>query len=92
MRRMCAVCGLPYFRESGYFIGAMLLNYGVTTALVIVVYLLSLRVPDLPGVSVDFRIALWMVFAVGLSLLLMRLSYSLWLALDYWVEPWSPDN
>lgn len=90
MRRECAVCGLSYFRESGYYIGAMILNYGVTTALVVAVYVVSLFFPDLPGVSVNFRLALWMLFAIALSLLLMRLSYSLWLSLDYWIEPWNP--
>lgn len=90
MRRECAVCGLSYFRESGYYIGAMILNYGFTTALVVAVYVVSLFFPDLPGVSVNFRLALWMLFAIGISLLLMRLSYSLWLSLDYWIEPWNP--
>ncbi len=54
MRRECAVCGLRYFRESGYYIGAMILNYGITIALVVAAYLISLSVPDLPGVSVNF--------------------------------------
>ena len=65
MRRECGVCGLPYFRESGYFIGAMMLNYGFTTALVIAVYLISLFFPDLRGVSVNFRLALWMLTGHG---------------------------
>lgn len=89
MRRECAICGLPYFRESGYYMGAMILNYGVTAFIMIVLYLLSLFFPDPPGLPSNLRMALWMGFAVFLSLALMRFSYSLWLSYDYWLEPWS---
>lgn len=89
MRRECAICTLPYFRESGYYMGAMILNYGATAFIVIVLYLLSLFFPDPPGLPSNLRMALWMGFAVSLSLALMRFSYSLWLSYDYWLEPWS---
>jgi hypothetical protein len=75
MRRECAICALPYFRESGYYLGAMILNYGVTAAIVILVYLISLFLPDRPWLTSNARMALWMGFAITLSLGLMRFSY-----------------
>ena len=35
----CAVCGLDFQREQGYYIGAMYINYGVTTAILLAVAL-----------------------------------------------------
>ncbi len=86
----CPQCGLSYFRESGYYVGAMIINYGVTAALVITSYFLLLFMPDVQGLSQGLKLGLWLGFAVLLSLALMRHSYSFWLALDYWIEPWEP--
>jgi uncharacterized protein (DUF983 family) len=88
MLRECPQCGLGYFREAGYYLGAMFINYGLTALIVLTVYLLLLRAPDLLHVSPGIKIALWLAFAVVLSLALMRHSYSFWLSLDYWLEPW----
>ena len=90
MRRQCGVCGLAYFRESGYYLGAMILNYGVTIVLVTATYLLLLPLPDITSISTETKIALWLGLAVLVSLALMRHCYSLWLALDHWLEPWAP--
>lgn len=90
MLRGCPRCRLSYFRESGYYVGAMIINYGVTAVLVTAAYLLSLLLADFVQFSINTKIALWMAFAVLLSLALMRHSYSLWLAVDFWVEPWEP--
>ncbi len=88
MRRECPQCGLRYFRESGYYLGAMMLNYALAAVIVLAAYLLQRRAPDLLHVSVEKKIALWLGFAVVVSLALMRHCYSLWLAMDYWLEPW----
>ena len=88
MRRECPQCGLTYFRESGYYLGAMMINYALTAVVVLVAYLLLLRAPELLHVSTEKKIALWLGLAVVVSLALMRHCYSLWLAMDYWLEPW----
>jgi uncharacterized protein (DUF983 family) len=88
----CPHCGLSYFRESGYYIGGMIITYGLTLAVVIPVFLLSLLLPDFPGLSDSARFALWVLFAVPLSIALMPYSYSLWLSLDFWLEPWKPQE
>ena len=86
----CARCGLSFFREQGYYIGGMIVTYGLTLAVVIPVFLLSLFLPDLKAVSHNGRFALWVLFTVPLSFVLMPYAYSLWLHLDFWLEPWRP--
>jgi len=86
----CPHCSLSYFPEQGYYIGAMIINYGVTTAVVVTLFLTSLLFPDFTPLSTNSKILIWMAFAIALSLALMRHSYSLWLALDFWVTPRQP--
>ena len=40
MAARCAVCGLVFERETGYFIGAIYINYGLTVGLALVGYFL----------------------------------------------------
>jgi len=58
---------------------------------VVAIFLVSLLFPDFTSLSTNSKILLWMVFAVALSLSLMRHSYSFWLGLDFWVKPRQPD-
>ncbi len=88
----CSRCGLSFFREPGYYIGGMIVTYGLTLLVVVPVFLLSLLLPDIKIISDDGRVALWLLFAVTLSLLLMPYSYGLWLQLDFWFEPWTPQE
>ncbi len=90
MNRTCSVCGLSFYRESGYYVGAMMINYGITAFLVLVVYLLSRLAPEMWHASPELKIATWMCAAIIVSLLLVRTTRGLWLAFDYWVEPWMP--
>src|SRR5262249_44571446 len=53
-------------------------------------YLGFLLLPDLTSLSFEAKITAWLACAVLLSLVLMRHSYSFWLALDFWIEPWEP--
>ena len=88
----CPECGLAYFRESGYFIGGMIITYIFTAFIVVGVYLLSLALPAAVSFSENVTFALWTVFAVLLTLVLMRPAYSLWLALDFLIDPWQPGD
>src|SRR5258706_15484231 len=73
----CSGCGLDFRREQGYYIGAMYINYGLTTAVMIGV-----------GVPLAGRVSnaalLWPLgtFGVVFPLLFFRYSRSLWLGLD----------
>jgi uncharacterized protein (DUF983 family) len=88
----CPRCGLSFFREQGYYIGGMIITYGLTLMVVIPVFVVSLLLPDLRSVSDNGRFVLWLLFGVPLSFLLMPYSYSLWLHLDFWLEPWTPER
>jgi uncharacterized protein (DUF983 family) len=86
----CSRCGLSFFREQGYYIGGMIITYGLTLMVVIPVFLISLLLPDLKNVSDNARFALWVLFGVPLSFVFMPYAYGLWLHLDFWLEPWKP--
>jgi uncharacterized protein (DUF983 family) len=90
----CPVCGLSYFRESGYYLGGMILTYIFAVMVLIPVYLATLLLPGLPAIplSDNKKFVFWLLFTLLLSVLFVRPAYSLWLALDFWVEPWTPEE
>jgi uncharacterized protein (DUF983 family) len=88
----CPECGLSYFPEHGYYVGAMIINYAATTAIVVTIFLVSLLFPEFTELSINSKILLWMVFAITLSLLLTRHAYSFWLGIDFWIKPRQPEN
>ncbi len=92
MRPECTICWLSYFREEGYYLGAMFLNFILSTLVIIFIYgvLLLLRISSLTDVSTTHQVLAWIGFATLLCLSLIRHSYSLWLGLDYWISPWLP--
>jgi uncharacterized protein (DUF983 family) len=87
----CPECGLSYFPEQGYYVGAMIINYIATTAVVVAIFLFSLLFRDFAALSTNSKILLWMAFAIVLSLTLMRHAYSFWLGIDFWIKPRQPD-
>lgn len=84
----CSICGLSYFRESGYYVGGMIFTYGLTAGVLLAAYLVLLLFPDWKSISENVRIASWAAAAFVLSVVLSRPGYSLWLSVDYWLEPW----
>jgi uncharacterized protein (DUF983 family) len=91
MRHDCPVCGLAYFREPGYYVGAMIINYAVTSFLMLVIYLLvAFLVPPIWNAPPERKIPVWMGAAIAVSLALFHHCRAMWLAVDYWLEPWPP--
>jgi uncharacterized protein (DUF983 family) len=87
MRARCPACGVTFEREPGYFVGAIYLNYGVTTLIAVAGYFaLDAWLAPAPLTQV----ALWAVFAVVFPLWFFRYSRGLWLSLDYLVDPVEP--
>ncbi|MPZ49279.1 MAG: DUF983 domain-containing protein [Dehalococcoidia bacterium] len=84
MNDECPVCGLRFLRETGYFLGAMYISYGLgvitilpgTTALVLIL---------------DWPLALaltWMVLQTLISVpIFLRFSRVIWLHLDQTIDP-----
>jgi uncharacterized protein (DUF983 family) len=89
--RRCPICGLSYFRESGYYLGGMILTYVFTAFALIATFLFTLVVPIPLQLSQGLLFALWVSYAVLLTLLFVRPAYSLWLSVDFWIGPWQPE-
>jgi len=87
MHETCAVCHLTFEREPGYFIGAIYINYAVTTLISIAGFLL---LDAYAGLSLTTQLLLWSAFAIVFPLLFYRYSKSLWLAIDHLFSPEGP--
>ena len=70
----------------------MIITYILTAFIVLAAYLLSLAFPVARSLPENFTFAFWGVLAISLTIVLMRPAYSLWLSLDYWIDPWQPDE
>lgn len=92
MRDQCDVCGLSFYPESGYYAGAMYLDYMLSAAVFLAIFVPSLFLPELTHLSFMEKNFLWVLFATVLCLGLARPSYSLWLAIDYSISPWKPQR
>jgi len=80
----CAVCDFRFEREQGYFVGAIYLNYAATALLALSGYF---ALDALARPSVGQQVALWGAFCVVFPLWWFRYSKSLWLAIDYVLDP-----
>jgi len=82
MHDACAACGMRYERESGYFVGAIYVNYAVTVAVAAgTVLILDWWV----GLTLGQQLAVGIALAALVPLAFFRYSRSLWLCLDYLV-------
>jgi hypothetical protein len=85
MRSECVACHYPFERESGFYLGAIYFNYGLTALVVAVGY---------PFVTfaglIDRTTALLvsMAFVLLFPLWFFRYARSLWLAFDEYFDPW----
>ena len=82
MPATCDLCGLRYERAQGYWVGAIYVNYGVTTTLAVLGFFLTY-----PAVPMAAQLAVWGAFAVVFPLWFFRYSRSLWLAVEFLVNP-----
>ncbi|HEV2388038.1 MAG TPA: DUF983 domain-containing protein [Candidatus Acidoferrales bacterium] len=86
----CPRCKLSYCPESGYYVGAMYLNFIFSALTVAILYAVTLPVHFLARGSIAGELVFWISLGILLSLLLMRHSYSLWISVDFWLTPWEP--
>ena len=84
MNTVCAVCDLRFERAQGYWVGAIYVNYGVTVTIAVGGFF-ALR--TLADWSTAAQLALWVPFVVAFPLWFFRYSRSLWLALEYALNP-----
>ncbi|MDE0425138.1 MAG: DUF983 domain-containing protein [Candidatus Poribacteria bacterium] len=76
----CTQCNLKFERESGYFIGAMYLNYGATVLIAFASYFLAERFTSIPFF---LNLSIWGLFSAIFPIIFYRYSKSLWLNFDY---------
>ncbi|MSO21859.1 MAG: DUF983 domain-containing protein [Acidobacteria bacterium] len=84
MNDHCPCCGLGFYPESGYFVGSIYINCGATVTIVIMSLFFSYTVP------VSFQLVFFSCLAALTSLAFFRHSRSLWMTIDYWINPWKP--
>jgi uncharacterized protein (DUF983 family) len=84
MQSACALCGLRFERAQGYWVGAIYINYAVTVTIAIAGYFVLWTRFGLPT-SVQF--AIWIPFLLLFPLWFFRFSRSLWLALEFYLNP-----
>jgi uncharacterized protein (DUF983 family) len=89
-RLACPVCRLTYYPESGYYVGAMYLNYIASTLFVAVLYLAALPIHSLSRAAITTQILVWVSVGILVCLGLMRFAYSFWISVDFWLTPWEP--
>ena len=87
MHERCAVCHLTFEREPGYFVGAIYINYAVTAVLTIGGFLV-LDAWLHPSLAV--QLGTWGTVAIAFPLWFFRYSRSLWLSVDYLLNPEDP--
>jgi uncharacterized protein (DUF983 family) len=80
----CTFCGLHFERAQGYFVGAIYVNYGITVLIAMIGYFLLWNTT---GLSTAVQLAIWVPFVVLFPLWFFRYSRSLWLALEYLLNP-----
>jgi len=84
MEQQCPLCGLIFERAQGYFVGAIYINYGVSSVIAIGGFFLLWSRLDLPTWA---QFAIWVPFLLIFPLWFFRYSRSLWLALEYFFNP-----
>jgi membrane protein implicated in regulation of membrane protease activity len=87
MNRSCPACGTVFYRESGYFLGAMVLSYFAGSGigiLCLLVLFAAFKVDIITSAIVAVGIVL------GLTPLLYRYSRIAWIHLDQTADPEGP--
>ena len=91
MNDNCSVCGLSFYPESGYYAGAMYLDYMISAGIFLALFVPSLFLPTFTRLTYMQKDLLWVIFGAILCLSMARPSYSLWLAIDFWIAPWKTE-
>lgn len=80
----CRPCGLRYERESGYFLGSIYINYGLTSLLVTATFFVFFL-----GFGVSPDMLLWPLaaFCFLFPMWFHRYARSLWLGFDVYFDP-----
>ncbi|MCP4193259.1 MAG: DUF983 domain-containing protein [Planctomycetaceae bacterium] len=85
MNPRCQCCDYPFERESGFYLGAIYFNYGLTALIVAIGFpLVTLSQLLTPNTA----LAIGMAIAILFPILFFRHARSFWLTLDEWIDPY----
>ena len=84
MNESCPVCGLRFLRESGYFLGAIYISYGLGILTILPVAVIMAVLLDWPVAAMLSISLLQTVLSVPLFL---RYSRLIWLYMDQSIDP-----
>jgi uncharacterized protein (DUF983 family) len=84
MNDACSVCGLRFLRETGYFLGAMYVSYGLGLVTVLPVSVVLAIVVEWP---LEIVLTVMVVQTLVSVPLFLRFSRVLWLHLDQTIDP-----
>ncbi|GIW39766.1 MAG: hypothetical protein KatS3mg076_0343 [Candidatus Binatia bacterium] len=87
MLSRCEVCGVRFEREPGYFVGAIYVNYGLTSLAVLGT---ALSLDACFGLDLSTLLPLAITGSILLPVLFFRHARSFWLALDFLCNPERP--
>ena len=73
--------------------GGMVVTYILAmVVLAIVSLVVFFLLPETGVLTENEKMVVWFVSSIVLTVAFLRRSYSLWISLDYWIEPWEPDE
>jgi uncharacterized protein (DUF983 family) len=84
MHESCPHCGVKFEREPGFFLGSIYINYGLTSLIVTVAYVVLLFGFGFPETPL---LVAALAFVVLFPLLVFPWARSLWLGFDQWRDP-----
>jgi uncharacterized protein (DUF983 family) len=85
MNDACSCCGRAFNRGPGYFLGSIYFNYGVTSAIVIVLFFSVFFTDVLTGTQL---LAVLSLFTLVFPVWFFRYARALWIAFDELWDPW----
>jgi hypothetical protein len=91
MAERCPHCGFRYERESGYWVGAIIINTAATEALFGVLFV-AVLVATLPDVAWLPVIIVGVLTNVIVPILFYPLSKTVWVAIDVALHPLRPEE
>jgi hypothetical protein len=94
MAERCPRCGMRFEREEGFFLGAYVVNFGVTETLLLVVLMAYVIVQanadgDVPLLPV---IGAAVAAAVAMPLFFYPFARTIWVAIELAMRPLDPDE